>query len=480
VGLSALPPCYWNVSTLAGSGSASFVDGARNVASFSNPESLSFYAGTLYIADVGNNRIRTVATSTGTVSTLAGNGALSYADGVGTSTSFYRPWAVTASSTGVIYVGDFRNNRIRMILPSSAVVTTFAGSGIGAWLDGVGTNARFLYPRGLAFDGAGNLFVADQGNNRIRRVNPSAVVTTFAGSGFPTCIDGSGTSASFSAPRDLTFDANGVLYVADGANNRIRLISPDGFVSTIAGNGAAGFADGSGPTVFLSNPSGVTFNYQMNSTFLCDNGNNRLRTVDHSGRVRSFAGSGSSGSSNGWAVQALFYGVSKAVFDGDGVMYVADGLNNMIRQLTCVPCPSSYYCFSSAPILCPAGSYCMLNSINATLCPKGSFSYAGASTCTLCPAGTFSSTNGSTSCQQCPGGHYCPNGTSSWTRFNCGRGNYCPDGSGTPTPCPFQVPPTGGWGALQVQGPAFLVETAHCLNHCFWNFTSGDGLLSKC
>ena len=77
-----------------------------------------------------------------------------------------------------------------------------------------------------------------------------------------------------------------------------------------------------------------------------------------------------------------------------------------------------------------------------------------------------------------PGGHYCPAGTSSWARLNCGRGNYCPDGSGAPTPCPLQVPPTGGWGAMQDQGPAFLEETARCLNQCFWNFTPGDGLIA--
>ena len=148
---------------------------------------------------------------------------------------------------------------------------------------------------------------------------------------------------------------------------------------------------------------------------------------------------------------------------------------------SCKQCLPSYYCpngFDS--IFCPAGSYCPLGSLNATLCIIGSFSLAAASNCTLCPAGTYTSATGSSSCQQCPGGHYCPAGTSSWARLNCGRGNYCPDGSGTPSPCPYQVPPTGGWGALQVQGPAFLVETARCLNHCFWNFTSGDGMLSKC
>ena len=96
---------------------------------------------------------------------------------------------------------------------------------------------------------------------------------------------------------------------------------------------------------------------------------------------------------------------------------------------------------------------------------------------TVCAAGTFSTATG---CTVCPGGHYCPAGTSSWALLNCGKGWYCPLGSDAPTPCPIQVPPTGGWGALQVQGPAFLVETARCVNHCFWNFTTGNGALSTC
>ena len=137
---------------------------------------------------------------------------------------------------------------------------------------------------------------------------------------------------------------------------------------------------------------------------------------------------------------------------------------------------------TDAPLVlfvCPYNNTFMVCPDSPKLCPKGS-SNAGASNCTLCSAGKFTATTGSTSCQKCPGGHFCPAGTSSWARLNCGRGNYCPDGSGAPTPCPYQVPPSGGWGALQVQGPAFLVETAHCLNHCFWNFTSGDGMLSTC
>ena len=144
---------------------------------------------------------------------------------------------------------------------------------------------------------------------------------------------------------------------------------------------------------------------------------------------------------------------------------------------------------ASACTLCPAGRYG--NAVGLTSssctgpCSAGHYCVAGSTSATQqeCPSGTFTSATGSVSaasCQQCPGGHFCPAGTVSWAHLNCGRGSYCPSGSGAPQPCPYQVPPAGGWGALEVQGPAFHVETAQCLNHCFWNFTSGDGALSKC
>ena len=148
-------------------------------------------------------------------------------------------------------------------------------------------------------------------------------------------------------------------------------------------------------------------------------------------------------------------------------------------------CASGYFGNVTVPtcVLCPAGSFCPAGAASAAPCPAGSFSADGAASpanCTSCPAGTFAPTAGSASCRQCARGHYCPAGTSSWASLNCGRGSYCPEGSDAPTPCPVQVPPPGGWGALQAQGPAFLVETARCLNQCFWNFTSGDGFLSRC
>jgi hypothetical protein len=246
----------------------------------------------------------------------------------------------------------------------------------------------------------------------------------------------------------------------------------------------------------------------VGSLFLADSSNCRIRRLFLTNMSVVTVAGGICGSLDGFGVNAQIsfpYGIS---LSPAGVIYFTEATN--IRCINpcppplifntstdkCDNCPGGFYNPFCYPLLCPAGSFCPLSSINATLCPKGSYSNIGAANCTLCPkgsysnigaanctlcsAGTFAFKTGSTSCQQCPGGHYCPAGTSSWARLNCGRGNYCPDGSGAPTSCPYQVPPTGGWGDLQVQGPAFLVETAHCLNHCFWNFTSGDGMLSKC
>lgn len=169
-----------------------------------------------------------------------------------------------------------------------------------------------------------------------------------------------------------------------------------------------------------------------------------------------------------WELSTLPLQTRGISMDSDGSVLVGTMSGKLI--LYSPQCAPGYYCSpASLPPKC------------CTLCSAGTFSNTTlAPSCTLCLPGTFTALAGSTSCQQCPAGHFCPSGASSWARFYCGKGNYCPEGSGAPKPCPYLVPPTGGWDALQVQGPAFLVETAHCLNHCFWNFTSGDGKLSKC
>ena len=182
-GLSAEPPCVWSVTTLAGSGSASAVDGQGTAASFNLPVGVAVGASQLlYVADYNSNRIRAVSSS-GLVSTLAGSGSSTWADGIGAAASFNRPYGVaTYPGSSTIYVADTINHRVRMLTPSG-VTTTFAGSGSNTWADGQGTSASFKQPAGLTVDSAGVVYVADQSNHLIRKITPLGAVTTLAGTG---------------------------------------------------------------------------------------------------------------------------------------------------------------------------------------------------------------------------------------------------------------------------------------------------------
>ena len=483
-GLSAQPPCYWIVSTFAGNGVAAYANGRGLAASFNDPRGISTNSsGFSFVVDLGNSRVRLLSPA-GDVTFLAGSGSLGWVDGIGAAASFNQPTASAVLNSTHIFVADTTNNRLRYVVVRTGFVGTFAGDGFGSpasgrWLDGVGTSASFFSPSGLAFDRAGNGYIADGQNHRIRRVSPSAVVTTFCGTGAASYADGPCSTAAFNFPFGVAVDSLFSVYVVEHSpNNFLRRIFPNGTVHTLVGSSSAAWADGFGAMARFYDPLDVALD-TAGTAFIADFSNNRIRMVKDR-TVTTIGGNGAAAWNDGFGTASSFNGPRSLSVSQDGTVLVVDDLNHRIRKLACVPCPASYYCLSGAPALCPAGSYCALSSINATPCPAGSFSNAGASSCTPCLAGTFASTTGSPSCQKCTGGHYCPAGTSSWARTNCGRGFYCPDGSSGPTPCPFQVPPSGGWGALKVQGPAFLVETAHCLNHCFWNSTSGDGTLSKC
>ena len=193
--------------------------------------------GNVYVADYNNNLIRKI-TSAGVVTTLAGGGspggtAAGHADGTGTSATFSAPYGVAVDANGTVYVADSTNNLIREVT-SAGVVTTLAGGGspggtAAGHADGTGTTATFNVPRNLAIGGSGNLYVTDFGNNLVRMVTPGGVVTTLAGGGSPGGTapghaDGTGTSATFNGPRGIAVDANGNVYVADFGNNLIREI----------------------------------------------------------------------------------------------------------------------------------------------------------------------------------------------------------------------------------------------------------------
>nr|WP_254615922.1 hypothetical protein [Cupriavidus basilensis] len=170
-------------------------------------------------------------------STLAGSTTSGSADGTGTAASFFVPSSVAADTSGNLYVADSGNAKIRKITPAG-VVTTLAGSGIEGFSNGAATAASFFAPYGVAVDAAGNVYVADMNNHAIRKITPSGTVTTLAGTGSMGSADGTGTAASFFAPRGVAVDGIGNVFVADTSNSKIRKITPAGVVTKLAGSGA--------------------------------------------------------------------------------------------------------------------------------------------------------------------------------------------------------------------------------------------------
>lgn len=243
------------VSTLAGNGTVGFADGTADVdARFHNPEGVAVDAsGNVFVADFANYRIRKI--SAGMVTTLAGSGVAGFNDGPAMTARFFDPEGIAIDGSGNLFVAEYGNNRIRKITPGG-IVGTVAGNGIEGFKDGVATNAQFDSPFGVAADISGNIYVGDFRNNRIRKITGSTVVT-FAGDGTADFKDGAGVSARFTRPEGVAVDALGNIYVADRGNHRIRKITKEGIVSTIAGNGTPGFKNGTGVNAQFYFPSGI-------------------------------------------------------------------------------------------------------------------------------------------------------------------------------------------------------------------------------
>jgi hypothetical protein len=221
-----------------------------------SPTGLAFNsAGDLFVARFSTHLISRI-TPAGVVTTFAGTGSVGGTDGTGTEASFNQPTGLAFNSAGDMFVTERDGHRIRRITPAG-VVTTFAGTGSVGGTDGTGTEASFNQPTGLAFNSAGDLFVAEQSGHRIRRITPAGVVTTFAGTGSLGGTDGTGTAASFNQPNGLAFNAAGDLFVAERTGHRIRRITPAGVVTTIAGNGTAGAATGPATGPVNQRPVGI-------------------------------------------------------------------------------------------------------------------------------------------------------------------------------------------------------------------------------
>ncbi|MBD1392580.1 NHL repeat-containing protein [Mucilaginibacter glaciei] len=313
---------YRNVSTLAGTTTAGFANGTGTSASLNSPMGMvTDAAGNIYVCDSFNSAIRKI-TPAGVVTTIAGTGSLGYVDGPGTTAQFYSPSGLALDAAGNLYVADRGNNMIRKIT-TAGVVSTFAGSGNAGYADGTGLAATFNTPSGLAFDAAGNLFVADFGNNLIRKITAAGVVTTVVGTRAAGYAFGTGTAAILNKPNSIAFDANGNMYVTEQYNNAIRKITPDYVVTTYAG----------GPSsTIIGSPSAVAINAAGNM-FITDFAG-RVLQISAGKILTVLAGtSGSIGSTDGPGANANFSSPSGIALDATGNIYVGDFANNLIRKV---------------------------------------------------------------------------------------------------------------------------------------------------
>jgi sugar lactone lactonase YvrE len=370
--VNAQPLIFGTWAGYAGHGAS---DGASTNAQFNNPQGVAVDgAGNLYVADTGNDMIRKI-TPTGIVSTIAGSAGVSGSVD-GTNALFNQPSAIAVSSSGNVYVADTGNNTIRMITPAGVVSTLAGSAGVAGSANATGTNALFNEPQGIAVDAAGNVYVADYGNDIIRMITPAGVVSTLAGfSGNPGSADGTRPAALFNQPTAIAIDSATNLYVADAANSTVRKITPAGVVTTIAGSaGNFGLFNATGTNAIFYQPAGIavdaatnvyvadTFNnavrkiapsgavtifsplsaqfsqptglaFGNGTLFVADTGNGTIRAITN-GAVLNIAGSPSMGAANGPGLSARFAVPQSVAVNGNGNAYVADSANSTIRKIT--------------------------------------------------------------------------------------------------------------------------------------------------
>lgn len=313
--------------------------------------------------------------NSGVVTTLAGSGTAGSADGVGTAAQFNYPvdvaidtisssiyvleannnrirkiasnttvttlsgtinafssaWGLTVNPSGTLFAADTYNQVIKQITPGG-VVTTFAGSGGYGSNNGNGTAASFSRVIDVASDGSGNLYVADMDTNLIRKITTGADVTTLAGSGSTGSADGTGAAASFNVPYGVAVGSGGTVYIADRYNHKIRKITSAGVVTTLAGSGSSGYMDGTGTAAQFNSPSSVAVD-TFGNVYVSDAGNNRIRKITPAGVVTTIAGSGAAGSTNGTGTAASFNRPDGIAVSSTGIIYVAETANNRIRKI---------------------------------------------------------------------------------------------------------------------------------------------------
>lgn len=333
-----------SITRFAGNpGFAGSLDGTGTAARFNTPTSIALDTfGNFFVADAANHTIRRI-TPSGVVTTIAGQpGSGGYVDATGSAARFNGPSAVTVDSAGNVYVADTYNHVIRLVSPSG-VVTTVAGlANVSGSANGIGNLARFAFPSGIAVESNGTIYVADTGNNTIRRIAFGGNVSTLAGSpGVTGSTNGFGPAAAFSFPTGIALGTGGVLYVADASNHLIRRVSATGDVTTLAGGaGIAGSTDANQLLARFNQPSGVAVDAAGN-VFVADTLNNTIRKIALNGDVTTVAGvAGFAGSTDGVGSVARLNQPFGLVVDSNNNIFIADTRNDAIRRTGTTTAPS--------------------------------------------------------------------------------------------------------------------------------------------
>jgi sugar lactone lactonase YvrE len=368
-----------NLKTIAGNGTAGYTgdDGPATAAELYDPDGVNFDAqGNLYIADLVNNRIRKVDTA-GNITTVAGNGTAGFSGdgGPATAAELNGPFGVVPDSAGNLYIQDTLNARIRKV-DTTGTITTIAGNGtFGLTGDGgPATSAEVAEVQGARFDAAGNLYVAQCGPAAIRRIDTNGIITTVAGNGTDgfSGDGGPATSAQLNCASGVAIDAAGELFIADYLNNRVRKVNANGIITTIAGNGTPGFTGdgGSALSAEINLPNDVDVD-AAGDVFIADSGNNRLRKIDTNGVITTVVGGLNNAGSAG--VNAP----SAMALDNTGNLYFSDSGNNAVREVF----PAGALVFPTTGVGSAASpltvSLSNIGNVNVTIASQASFGLSG-------------------------------------------------------------------------------------------------------